>query len=120
MRRDIAAGVCRDRRPRAALDSLILLLTARWERGLAGWLTAAEGDRLADELTADAAERKILAGARAEDLDDGRFYLIFWGGRYGDQRLALSVTSPIAARRQWESYLSSCARLRMWLVGGLR
>lgn len=100
--------------------SMVQMLTSRWERGLAGWLTAAEGDRLAAEFTADAAARGIMATAAAEDLTDGRWYLRFRGGPRGDQLLRLSVTGPVAARREWSAYLGTCARRRIWLVGGVR
>jgi hypothetical protein len=120
LRRAIAAGTCDDRRPLRAERDLIELLTRRWNQGRAGWLTASEGDRLAAELTAEAEARGILATATAEDLSDERWYLRFRGGRRGDQLLRLQMTGPVAARREWVSYLETCARRRVWLIGGVR
>lgn len=120
LRRAIAAGTCDDRRPRHAVRDLVALLTRHWEQGRAGWLTAAEGDRLAVDLNAEAQARGILATATAEDLSDGRWYLRFRGGRRGDQLLRLQMTGPVAARREWAAYLETCVRRLAWLIEGVR
>jgi hypothetical protein len=120
LRQAISAGTCDDRRPLHAERDLVELLTRRWNQGREGWLTAAEGDRLAVGLTAEAEGLGILATATAEDLSDGRWYLRFRGGRRGEQLLRLQMTGPVAARREWAAYLETCARRRVWLVGGVR
>lgn len=105
--------------------AMVGLLTRRWDRGLAGWLTAAEAAELAAELTTDASHRRAdaRAGVRGE-------YLVFSGGRHGEQLLHLTSTNPIRARREWACYLQTCppvrepprhgclATVRRWLLGG--
>lgn len=104
--------------------ALVALLTARWSAGLAGWLTTEEAVAVASELQAEAEAAGYTALARVEDLADGehvRPFLVFVGGRHGRQVLALSVTSPVRARRHWAGYLESCPRpASRQLVGGVR
>ena len=120
LRRVIAAGTSQYHRPRRAERDLVALLTRRWHNGVAGWLTAAEGDRVAADLNAKAELVGRAALASAEDLDAG-WFLLFRGGRIGEWRLALATTSPIAAALAWDTYLTSCPRARLRpIAGGVR
>ena len=107
---------------------MVELLTNRWERGLSGWLTMAEAISVGLALTMGARELGLAAAAEVQVLDDRRPYLIYSGGRYGQHRLALTVTGPVLARLHWTAYLSSCSPLvpaspgpsHLQLVGGGR
>lgn len=106
LRREIAGEKDRHwlRRLRADERALVQMLESRWQQGLAGWLTLEEGLQVAAELTAVADERRLRARATIEEN-----FIVFDGGRYGQQRLALSVTSPIRARKHWDGYLEVCS-----------
>lgn len=99
----------RHERRRLAHDEAALrkMITAQWESGCAGWLTAAEGELVAAELTAEAEHQQIAA--RAFVRDD---YLVFTGGRRGEQLLHLGSTSPVRARKHWPGYLQACPAVR--------
>lgn len=87
--------------------ALVQLLSAHWRMGVMGWMTPEEGAQVAAELTADA-ERQRIAG-RAEVRDR---WLVFAGGRHGEQFLLLSGTSPIRARKHFPGYLEACPPVR--------
>lgn len=103
------------RRLRAEEAAMVKLCVTRWDNGVAGWMTPDEAAVVAAELTADA-ERQQLA-ARAE-VRDG--YLVFVGGRCGEQLLLLKATSPIRARKHWPGYLQACSSTAPTRPGLLR
>lgn len=108
LEREIATADRHDRR-RLRHDEAALrkMLTSRWEAGLAGWLTSDEAELVAAKLVADAEHQQIAARAFAR-----REYLVFAGGRYGEQLLHLRCTSPVRARQHWSGYLLWCPAAR--------
>ena len=95
------------RRLRHDEAALRRMLVAHWESGMLGSMTPEEAATVAAELTVDAQRQQI--DARAEVRDD---CLVFAGGRYGEQHLQLSATSPVRARKHWPGYLAACPAVR--------
>ena len=104
-RRELASCDRHSRREKERDEAaLVRMLASRWDAGVSGWMTPDEARQIADELTADAKAQQIDAWA---DVRYG--YLVFAGGRAGEQLLALAVTSPVRARKHWPGYLSHYA-----------
>lgn len=104
------------------VTALRKMLIARWEQGVAGWLTRDEAQALAAELDQIAADRGLTAWALVEERSDGvaeRPYLVLAGASCGEHVLDLRSCNPVRARAHWLVYLEQCPhRVSMRLLVG--